>query len=462
MKILFCVVLVLGAVPRLDAEAASAIALRNARVVTVSGPTIAKGTVLLRDGLIAAVGDNVTVPPDAWVIDAQGLTVYPGLIDALSTWGISPASAETTSSAASTRSAAPVTRGRRSGGGGVEPVAHGPEERPGTHSWMRAADLVSTDDARIVSGRSAGFTTAISFPTTGIFAGQGALINLSGDKRRTVMASPTGQYVSLSSGSFNSYPGSLMGVIAYVRQIYLDAEHAQFERAAYEKDRTAPRPNYDRAVEGVLESPRVLLPASSAVQLERMARFAAELKLKAVLYGAHEAYADAPKLREFGYPILVSLKWPARARDADPDLHESLRTLVLRDQAPSAPVALGKAGVKYAFYTDGTPARDAVRAVKRSLDAGLDPADALRAMTLSAAEIYGVADRLGSIEKGKIANLVVTDGELFQETTQVKYIFIDGVKYEPVPEAPAGDRTAAGGPTRQQAAPDDPPAGGVR
>ena len=462
MKTLVGIAVLLGGALLLDAEAPSAIALRNARIVTVSGPVIAKGTVLLRDGIIAAVGDNVNVPADAWVMEAQGLTVYPGLIDALSTWGISAPSSETTTT--STRTAAPATRGRRSGGGGLEPVAHGPEERPSTHSWVRAADLVSADDSRILSGRNAGFTTAVSFPTTGIFGGQGALINLSGDKRRTVMASPTGQYVSLATVGYSSYPGSLMGVIAYVRQIYLDAEHYQLARAAYEKDRTAPRPNYDRAVEGVLESPRVLLPASSTVQLERMARFAAELKLKAVLYGAHEAYADAQKLREFGYPVLVSLKWPERARDADPDQHETLRTLLLREQAPGAPGALARAGVKYAFYSDGANARDSVRAVKRAIDSGLAPADAIRAITLSAAEIYGVDDRLGSIDKGKIANLVVTDGELFQERTQVKYIFIDGVKYEPAPEPPATERTGGGGatPTREQPGPDNPPDGGVR
>src|SRR5689334_6665817 len=127
MKTVVGIVLLLGAALVLDAEAPSAVALRNARIVTVSGPVIAKGTVLLRDGLIAGVGESVVVPPDAWAIDAQGLTVYPGLIDALSTWGISAPAPESGTSGTSTRSAAPVTRGRRSGGAGVEPVAHGPE-----------------------------------------------------------------------------------------------------------------------------------------------------------------------------------------------------------------------------------------------------------------------------------------------------------------------------------------------
>jgi hypothetical protein len=448
----------------LAAETPSAIAIRNARIVTVSGPVIAKGTVLIRDGLIAGVGENLPPSPDAWVIDGQGMTVYPGMIDALSTWGIPPAAPAVVVTTSRTSTAAPVTSGRRSSGSS-EPVAHGPEERPNTNSWIRAADLVTADDSRILSGRNAGFTAAMTFPTSGIFGGQGALINLSGNKRRTVMATPIGQFVSLATGGFGSYPGSLMGVIAYIRQVYLDAAHYQIERAAYEKDRTSHRPTYDRAVEGLLESTRTLLPAGSTVQLERMARFAQELKLNAVLYGGHEAYLDAAKLRQFGYPVLVSLKWPSRSREADPELHDSLRTLMLREQAPGAPVALAKAGVKYAFYSDGISPREMTRAVKRSVDAGLAPADAIRALTLSAAEIYGVADRLGSIEKGKIANLVVASGDLFQERTEVKFIFIDGVKYVPMPEPPISERTGSTGVSggAESPSPDNPPDfGGVR
>lgn len=194
MKILLWLVTLVGAA-FLHAEVPSAVALRNARIVTVAGPIIAKGTVLIRDGLIAGVGDNVAVPADAWVIDGQGLTVYPGLIDALGIWGLA-ASAPAAPSASNSGSA-----GRRSSFTAVEPVVHGPEERPGTHSWVRAADLVSADDARVVSDRSAGFTSAVVFPTSGIFGGQGAAINLSGEKRRMVVATPVGQFVSLSTGA---------------------------------------------------------------------------------------------------------------------------------------------------------------------------------------------------------------------------------------------------------------------
>jgi hypothetical protein len=129
--------------------------------------------------------------------------------------------------------------------------------------------------------------------------------------------------------------------------------------------------------------------------------------------------------------VLVNLKWPEAEKDADPEDRPSLRTLRFRDRAPSSPAALAKAGVKFAFYSGGiTAPKDALKAAKKSIDAGLAPDTALRALTLSAAEIFGVADRLGSIENGKIANLVVADGDLFEEKTKIKMVFVDGHKFE--------------------------------
>jgi imidazolonepropionase-like amidohydrolase len=169
-----------------------------------------------------------------------------------------------------------------------------------------------------------------------------------------------------------------------------------------------------------------------------MIALAKELKLNAVLYGGHEAWRATGLLKQTNTPVLVSLKYPAKARDADPAENEPVRLLELRDKAPTAAGALAKAGVRFAFYSDGvaTP-KELMRAVKKAIDAGLPSDDALRALTLSAASIYGVDNRIGSIEKGKIANLVVTDGDLFAETTKVRYVFVDGAKFEPRPEEPA-------------------------
>ncbi len=350
--------MLLAAASFLCAHESGPIALRGARVVTVSGPVLEKGTVLLRNGLIEAVGDNVDIPKDAWVIDAQGITIYPGLIDALSTVGL-PETPPTPARPAAT----PAPRGAADL---PVPTEQGPQFRPSTTTWVRAADLLNPADKRIEETRGAGFSSVVTFPSTGIFAGEGAFLNLSGENQgRMVVMSPVGQYVTLASRGFGTYPGSLMGVIAYVRQVSFDADHYKLEQAAYVSHPAGQkRPNYDRAVEGLLESPRLLLPADDAKQLDRMLRFAAELKRPAVLYGAHEAYKIPDLIAKSRVPVLVSLKWPEKPKDADPDREESLRTLELRDRAPSTPAALDKAGARFAFYSGGTPAKDIRKALE--------------------------------------------------------------------------------------------------
>ena len=231
-----------------------------------------------------------------------------------------------------------------------------------------------------------------------------------------------------------------MGVIAYIRQIYLDADHYKTANAIYAKHpQGLPRPAYDRTLEGVLASPRILIPASRDVEIERMLAFTKELKVNAILYGGFEAWRATDVLKQSGTPVLLSLKYPVKVQDADPEMEESLRVLEMREKAPTSAGALSKAGVKFAFYSDGiATTRELNAAVRKAIDAGLDQASAVRALTLSAAEMYGVSDRLGSIEKGKIANLVVTEGDLFAAQTKVKYVFVDGDKFEPVAEPPAG------------------------
>ncbi len=143
------------------------------------------------------------------------------------------------------------------------------------------------------------------------------------------------------------------------------------------------------------------------------------------------SYEVASEIAAKKLPVLVDLKWPEAEKDPDPDAVTSLETLRFRDRAPSSPAALEKAGVKFAFYSGGiaTP-KDILPAVKKAIDAGLTHDAALRALTLSPAEIFGVAEQLGSIEKGKIANLVVADGDVFDKKTKVKMVFVDGRKFE--------------------------------
>jgi imidazolonepropionase-like amidohydrolase len=430
----------------------SHVAIRGARVFTVSGPVLEHGTVLMKDGLIEAVGEGIAIPADVTIIDGAGLNVYPGLIDALSTWGIPEAAGPATLAALATPAApaAPVTPGQTPPP--PQPRVRGPEDRPNAFTWVKAADLVKPSDKQIESARSAGFTTAVTFPKQGLLAGHGAVINLGGETSGDMVLDPSaGLYTSQAARGFASFPGSLMGVMAYMRQLWIDAAYYKLAKEAYAKDPvTNPRPAYDRALEGLLETHRLLLPATSRVQIERALRFGVEFKTPFVLYGGHAAYATADELKKAGVPVILNVKWPAKEKDSDPEEIPSMRTLQLRDKAPTTPAALAAAGVPFAISSEGLDApKDVVKALKKSIDVGLKPADAIRALTLSAAEIYGMAGRLGSIEKGKIANLTVIKGDLFDDKAKVSMVFIDGKKYLPAPEAPTPPRPSSGAPATE-------------
>lgn len=394
--------------------------IQNAHLHPVSGPAIPRGSLLIEDGFITAIGESLTAPSGAQILPGDGLHVYPGLIDGLSTWGIEPAAPAGVPNQASR----PVT------------ISRGPEDRPLTTPWVKAADLVRNTDRRLAQARAAGFTTAATFPTSGIFAGQGALINLAGDRSgNMILDSAAGLYTTLATNGGGGFPASLMGTLAYLRQTYIDARHYRDALALAAKNPQLPRPAYERALEGILEAPRTLFPAVRAYEIDRMLRLLAEFPVKPVLYGLHEAFRRGPELAKAGYPALINLRWPEAPRDQDPEDEEDLRILELRDQAPSTPAVLAKAGVRFAFSTNGieSPAA-ALRAIRRSLSQGLSKDAALRALTLSPAEIYNVSSRLGSLDKGKIANLTVSRGDLFEESSRVQYVVIDGVRYEPAPE----------------------------
>ena len=400
-------------------------AIRGAKVVPVSSAPLDNATVVVSRGIITAVGTNVTIPADAWVIDGKGLTVYPGLIDGFTDVGVAAAT--------------PPPPAGDSGAKPPQIVPRGPEDRPATTPWRSAADEVNPGDPRVETWRSAGFTTVIAAPKGGMFPGQAAVLDLGGERAGDfVVKSPVAIPVSLQApGGFRSFPGSVMGGIAYVRQVWLDTKWDVQAEAAYENHpRGVERPKYDRSDAALAAAfsklAVVLIPGNTSLQIRRSLRLIDEWKLPAVLYGAQMSYDVAPEIAaNRRLSVLVDLKWPEAEKDSDPEATPSLRSLRFRDRAPSSPAALGKAGVKFAFYSGGiTAPKDILPAVKKSIDAGLSPEAALRALTLSSAEIFGVAETLGSIENGKIANLVVTDGDLFDKKTKVKIVFVDGRKYE--------------------------------
>jgi hypothetical protein len=429
LVVVLFVLAALPAVTRAQGGEPRYFAIRGAKVIPVSGPPIENATILIARGVITAVGKDPAIPDEAWVIDGKGLTVYPGLFDAFTDVGISASAAGPSGGEAS------GPRGRSQG-----ERANGPEDRPGTTAWRNAADEVTLTDKRIESWRSVGFTTVVSAPKGGIVPGQAAVLDLAGDRPGDlVVKSPAAIPLNLQPlGGFGTgFPDSLMGVLGYVHQLWIDTDWYAKADAAYDKNpRGVERPRYDRnsaALADALEDHAlVLIPANNSVQLRRSLVLVDRWNVTGVIYGGQMAYEVAPEIAAKKLPVLVNLKWPEAEKDADPDDKPSLETLRFRDRAPSSPAALSKSGVKFAFYSGGiaTP-KDILKAAKKSIDAGLPPDAALRAMTLSPAEIFGVADRTGSIEKGKIANLVVTDGDIFEEKTKIKIVFVDGRRFEP-------------------------------
>lgn len=449
---------------RAGAEEPPYFAIRNARIVPVSGPVIPSGTVVISKGLIQAVGANVTVPPEARVIDGTGLTVYPGLIDAGTDVGLGVVVAPAAGGG-----------GRGGGGGGGRgaaganvPISRGPEDRPATTPWENAADMVKTDDARVTTWRNAGFTTGLVVPRNGIFPGQAAVVDYGENERAEdlVVKTPAALPINFGGGrgEYSGFPSALMGQLSYVRQVFIDAQwYAEAQKAYEAHPQGNERPVYDHTnvviSHALANKELVLWPAETDIQILRALRLAPTLGARWALSGAQQGYEVADAIAAAKVPVFINVNWPAPGQagtggggrggggggggaNAEP-----LRTLRFRDRAPSTPAKLNTAGVKIAFESAGIAnPKDILRNVAKAIAAGLPTDAALRALTLSAAEIMGVSDRMGSIEPGKIANLVVTEGDIFADSSKVKYVFVDGKMYVPPPvaEPPAGGRGGNG------------------
>jgi imidazolonepropionase-like amidohydrolase len=417
-------------------------AITNARIVTVSGPVIERGTVVIRNGLIAAAGANVSPPSDARVIDGTGLTVYPGLIDAYTNLAL-PEAAPGPSPGGGPGVAFLVAQTRPSPGGpnSTQPVGLQPE--------VMVEDVIRPSGAELESSRSIGITTALTAPRSGIWMGQSALINLSGETaQQMIVRSPVAMHVGFTPLR-GTYPGSLMGVFSTLRQMMLDAQRYRDSIQIYERNpRGLRRPEMDRSLAALVpvvdgRMPVIML-ANSEREISRALDLAAEFKLKLIVAGGRESDRVADRLAKQNVPVLLSLNLPRRTTAALPEADpEPLRVLRDRVEAQQTAGKLARAGVRFAFQS-GSLANmsDLMVNASRVIENGLSATDAVRAFTIWPAEILGVANQLGSIEAGKIANLTVTRGDLFDRNGRVAHVFIDG---RPIDLRATTDRTTGSG-----------------
>jgi imidazolonepropionase-like amidohydrolase len=384
------------------ADAPGVYAITGGTLHPVSGPAIANGILIIRNGLVEAVGANVSIPPDAAIVDVQGAHVYPGLIDAQTSLGFS----------------APKS-GDKSGDASAEPT-------PDTLA-IRGVKLSEDDaDAR----RGTGVTTIVTAPSAGIFNGQSVMLNLGGGTAESnAIRNPVALQIAFNPRPTWTYPDSLMGVIAFLRQTFLDAQQHAAARDLYER---APaglrRPQDNPALEALRPVLRRELPvvfiADSAQMMRRVQSLARELNVRYVLSGARQGYAMAGELKDV--PVLVSVKWPVAPTDKDDREDQPLRVIRERQLAPTTPAALLKSGVTFALVSGAGKTGDFLPGIRKAVENGLSADDALRATTLAPARIFGVERQLGSLERGKIANVVISDKPLFEKDAKVTRVFVDG------------------------------------
>ena len=404
-------------------------AITNARIVTVSGPVIDRGTVVIRNGLIAAAGANVTAPSDARVIDGTGLTVYPGLIDSYTNLALpEPAPSPSPGGGGGGGGFFLVTQQQRPAAGpnSTQPVGLQPE--------VMVEDVIRPGGNEVESSRNVGITTALTLPRSGIWMGQSALINLAGETaQQMIVRSPVAMHVGFTPLRTGGYPGSLLGVFSSLRQMMLDAERYRDALAIYERaPRGTRRPETDRSLAALIpvlegKMPVVML-ANSEREITRALDLGAEFKLKLIIAGGREADRVADRLAKEKVPVLLSLNLPRRTTAALPEADpEPLRVLRERVEAQQTAGKLAKAGVRFAFQSGSmTNISELMGVVRTTIENGLPAVDAVRAFTIWPSEILGVQDQPGSIEVGKIANLTVTRGDLFDRNSRVTNVFIDG------------------------------------
>ena len=399
-------------------EAPFTYAITGARVVPVSSATLDNATVVFSGGVITAVGANVTVPPGAITIAGKGMTVYPGLIDMGSSAGLEAPAIPRADNPQTTEDIERVKR----------------ETLLRAH--LRAADYMNPSSAALAKAAETGITAILATPGSDGIRGQSALVLTSigadlpqigalADDRRgpLVVRTPVALHVGIagSPAGGDAYPNSLMGNIAFNRQAFLDAQWYQ----------QAKSPTHSAALDAMQPALAGRMPvafrASTSRDVLRALDMAKMFKLDPIITAARQVEDVTGEIKAANARVIYSLNFPTRRVSLAPDADESLSVLRDRANAPKGPSTLDKAGILFAFESAGLPeSKDFLKNAQKTVANGLSKDAAIKALTMNAATIAGASDRLGSLDKGKIANVIVTDGDLFEEKTTIKHVFVNG------------------------------------
>jgi len=384
------------------------VAIRNATIVPVTSAPIANGTIVFANGVITAIGTNVAVPAGATVIDGTGLSVYPGMIDSGSSVGLVEID-----SVAGTVDTSEL--------GDFNPNA-------------RAAVAINPHSELIPVTRVNGVTHVVSTPEGGIISGQSALIQLSGwTPQEMVVKSPLAMHIRfprLRGAPIEGTPQdeeaekerrkSYMKEVDRLRDLLRDAQAYAKAAAARAGDKSVQRFDRDLILEALVPVVEgrvpVMMEADQARDIKAALELADEFKLKAILSGGDDVARVIPELKKRNVPVILGpiLELPQREDDPYDLLFTNAKTLYDN-------------GIRFAIRSaDSHNTRNLPYHAAACAAFGLPKDVALKAVTIFPAEIFGVADRIGSLEVGKEASLIVTDGDPLEIRTNVKRVFIAG------------------------------------
>lgn len=389
-------------------------AFTNATIVTAPGQTISNATLVIRDGVIEAVGRRVSPPSDARVWDMEGKTLYPGFIDSYSDVGMNEPRVE-------------LDRGNNSW-------------NPNLRSHLKAEQEFDTEEDGSSALRSQGFTAALSMPPLGIFKGEAAVISLKdGEVSDRVVMDRIAQGVSLSTNrDFGfSYPTSQIGIIALIRQTLYDADWYERAHEAYRSNPSLERPESNAPLatlrDAVHGNQPMIFHTSNDEEILRALRFKDEFSSISpwILGNGHE-YKVLDVLSENNAPLILPLAYPEAPDVETPEdaLSEDLAELRHWYLAPENPARVASAGLQFSLTTAGLEKpEDFLGNLRKAVQLGLDKETALAALTSNPANLLGIDSTYGTLEAGKAANIIVADGDLFENGAKIIDLWVDGSHY---------------------------------
>ncbi|MGB4704784.1 MAG: amidohydrolase family protein [Candidatus Saccharicenans sp.] len=386
-------------------EKPGVLAIVNVKIVPVVGPEIASGTIIVEKDRIKAVGSHLEVPAGATVIDGQGLTAYPGMIDGFSSLGLVEIS-------------------------GVAATVDN-RETGRINPQVKAIEALKYDSMHIPIARSNGIVAAVVAPSGGLISGQSTLVKLDGwTNREMVIKESLAMVVELPGirGARRGFTGTGAGEAAVTTEKALAELRELFNRSRmYEKRRQAaarnlllPPPDFDETSHCLLPVVKGELPVIFSVHADKdilqVIKFVQEEKVKAIFYQVEQGFKVAEEIRRAGIPCIIGSLY-----DLPPVWEDGYDSLYIN------PGILNKAGVKIAFSSSSaSAAKDLPYHAAKAVAFGLDRNEALKAVTIYPAEIFGVDKIMGSLEPGKLANIVLADGDLLELGTRIHRVFIEG------------------------------------